>query len=93
MFAQEMADRDIGQSIAVGVAEGDSHVGFGEALTVDRQAERIGDVFKRAVTAVSPKSIAFCIVGNEPVEPAVTIEVGREDSHAAARPGHAGRFS
>ena len=37
-------------------------------------------------------SVALCIVGDEPVEPSVTIEVGREDSHAAARARHAGRF-
>ncbi len=60
MLAQEVSDHDVGQTVAVGVAEGDSHVGLGNSLTVDRDPEPVSYILKCAIAAVVPEGIAFC---------------------------------
>ena len=45
----------------------------------------VGHVLERAVAAVPPEGVALGVVGDEPVEPAVAVEVGRQHAHAAAR--------
>ena len=51
----------------------------------------VGDVLERAVAPVAPEGIGLGIVGDEEVDPAVAVEVGRQDAHAAARARHARR--
>ena len=82
---------DVGQTVAVGVAERDPHVGLGQPLAVDRHAELFGDVLEGAVAAVPPEAVALCVVGDQPVDPAVAVEVGSQHAHAASRPRHARR--
>ena len=86
VLAEEVGDHDVGQTVAVGVAESDPHVGLGQTLAVDRHAELLGDVLEGAVAAVPPESVALCVVGDEPVDPAVAVEVGGQHAHAAPDP-------
>ena len=89
VLAEEVSDQDVGQGIAVTIAEGDPHIGLTLSIAVDRDSEHFGAVFKRPVAPVVPECIVHGVIGDQEVDTPIAVAVGRENAHAPPGPGHA----
>src|SRR5690242_19803201 len=79
-----MGHEYIEQTIAIHVADGDTHVRLRLAHGVASDAPHGGFLAERAVALIDPEMVRFAVIGNEDIRPAVAVEIRTEDSKPGA---------
>jgi hypothetical protein len=54
-----------------------------------RKSDSLIMITTSAVAAVPPGGVALCVVGDQPVDPALAVQVGNQHANAAPRSRHA----
>ena len=92
-----IGDEQIGPAVAVDILGVHAHPGVGPAVGVVAGARGFGDVLECAIAAIEEHEVRAHVVGDVEVDPAVAVEVGRDDPEALGRrsdrcrpPGHVG---
>ena len=80
----EIGDEQLGKPIAVDVLGIDAHPRLGHAVDVVGGARDLGDIVERPVTAVQEQEVGVHVVGDEDVDQAVVVEIGRHDAETVA---------
>ena len=83
-LAVEVGQEQVEVAVSVVVAGGDAHARLGLAVRVESRAADQTLLDQCAVAAVEPEVIRQQIVRDVEVEPAVAVEVGREDAQPVA---------
>ena len=93
-LAGQLGDEEVLVAVVVEVAGVDSHVGLGVAARAERRSRGQRAVVEGAVAPVHPQLVLALIVGDEEIEPAVAVEIGRCRAEGrpelAAHPGRRG---
>src|SRR5262249_43972780 len=84
-FLGQVRDKDIEQTVAVHISDGNSHVGLGSSHGVVGNAAGHGLLLEGAVALVNPEVVGLPIVGDQDIWPTVAVEVGAK--YTQARPG------
>lgn len=86
-FAIEICDDDIGQLVVVDVGDGDSHAALALSGGISGDTAEYSFFFEGSVVLIDPEEVWMSIVGDENVDPAVTVPVagGSSESGTAER--------
>ena len=87
----EVGDEQLGKAVAVDVLGIDAHARLGHAVDVEGGSRDLGDVVEGAVAAVQEQEVRVHVVGDEDVDQAVVVDVGRH--HAEPVPVRAAGFA
>ena len=82
VFAVKVGDGQVGQAIAVQVAASDSHARCVDARVVAGDAGDLADLFKVEAAPVQEQELGRLVIGDEQVDPPITIKVIGHDAEA-----------
>ena len=80
----DVRHQQVDVSVSIEVFAGDAHAGDGHTAIVVRAADPRRHVLEGAVAPVAPQEARRLIVGDVQVDPAVAVEVARQDPEAVA---------
>ena len=83
-LAVEVGDGQVDQPVAVEVARGDAHAGLIGPRGIAGDAGGVPDLLESHPADVAEQEVGRGVVGDEKVHSAVVVEVGGDDSEAAA---------
>lgn len=75
----EVGDVEVEEAVAVGIAEGDAHVGGRLPHGVISHAAHHRLLLESAVLLVDPQVVRLAVVGDEEVGPVIAVQVGGDD--------------
>ena len=84
VLVREVGDEQLGKAVAVDVLGVDPHARLGHAVDVEGSARELGDVVEGAVAAVQEQEVRVHVVGDEDVDQAVVVDVGRHHAEPVA---------
>src|SRR6185436_16624393 len=84
VLPRKCGEEDVGQSVSVEIGNLGSHASHRFAVHVEPGVGGVGDVLESSVTFVAVEEIAYAVVGDKDVGPAIEVDVADLDAESLA---------